>query len=275
MISAYITLSRPLNVTISILSILLAGIICNDEIKLPLVLASLAGGMIAAAANAWNDFFDVEIDRINKPYRPLPSGKLSTRQALLFANTCGTMGLFLTLFVNQTCFLIAFFALLLLFGYSAKLKRTVLWGNITVGVMTALAFIFGAVAVGSWQCALVPAVFAFLMHLGREILKDMEDVPGDKQLEAKTLPVVYGLRSAKIAISMIFIVLIIATLLPYFLNIYGVYYLFIVIIGVDTILFYVLIKIWRQSDPVTLHRLSELLKYDMLIGILAIYCGGW
>lgn len=276
MVTGLIALSRPLNVLIGMISIFLAGVICSDKIVWPaLLLACFSGGMIAAAANAINDFFDIEIDRINKPHRPLPSGKISILQALVFANGMGVAALFLTIFLNKLAFLIALSALVLLFLYSAKLKGTVIWGNILVSFITALAFIFGGAAVNSWRNALIPAGFALLMHFGREVLKDMEDVTGDRTYHAKTLAVVYGFPLAKTIVTVVFALLIVATFLPYIFEQYGLYYFILVLIGVDSVLLYVSIKIWRRSDQVTLHRLSELLKYDMFVGLLAIYLGRW
>lgn len=275
-IHGLIKLSRPLNVIIGMLSIILAGYLCGvNAAWIKLVLASISGGFVTISANAINDYFDLEIDHINKPYRPLPSGQVTLFAALTFACFCGILGLLITVIINKGAFFIVLFAQGLLFLYSAKIKKTVLWGNLTVSFITGLAFIFGGIAVGNWRNALIPAGFAFLMHLGREIIKDMEDVIGDKSDCAKTLPVMYGYWPCKVIITGIFVFLIGVTFLPYFFKIYGMYYLVIVIAGVDTVLFSIILTIWLRTDRQILHRLSELLKIDMLIGLVAIYAGRW
>jgi len=275
-LSGIMTLSRPLNVLISLLSVGLAGFLCNDHPPwLRVFFAALAAALIAAGANAINDFFDIDIDAINKPNRPLPGGRVSIFAALLFYGLCNLAALMLASFVNKSSFWIVWFSALLLFFYSARLKGTVLWGNLTVSLVTGLAFLFGGVAVGSWRNALIPAGFAFLMHLGREIVKDLEDVEGDRIGRAQTLPVVYGPQPARRLVQLIYGLLIIATLWPFWAGLYGRLYLWLVLLTVDTILVYTIWLMGRSPARPTLGRLAVLIKWDMFMGLIAIYAGRW
>lgn len=237
------------------------------------LLAVISGSLIAAAANSINDFYDVNIDRINKPYRPIVAGLLTKTEAFIFSIVLFSSGALLGGFINARAGFIAFFACILLYLYSARLKRTVLWGNLTVSLMTAFAFIYGGVAVNLLDKALIPAGFAFLFHFGREIIKDVEDHKGDSADNARTLPIIYGKKTALILTTIIFCILIAVTLLPYLFHIFGKAYLIVVVLGVDLLLIYVLVSMWRNPVPSNLGRLSTLLKLDMIVGLIAIYVG--
>jgi 4-hydroxybenzoate polyprenyltransferase len=162
---------------------------------------------------------------------------------------------------------------ILLFFYSFKLKKMVLWGNLVVSFSTAMAFVYGGLAVDLVNGTWFAAGFAFLFHLGREIIKDMQDVRGDKTYGAITFPVKYGFNSALALTSLVFALLVILTIIPYILNIYGLKYFFVVLIGIYPVLILVLYKSWKKPDPDNLGLMSNILKADMLIGLLAIYLG--
>lgn len=271
---AFLLITRPLNVLIGFFSIFMGAFITGTISPIFNVFwASLSGGLIAGAANAINDYFDVEIDRINKPYRPIPSGKLSRQEVFIFSMLLFILGILTSSFVNWMVFVIALCSSILLFLYSAYLKRTVLWGNLCVSLVTALAFIYGGAAVDRFQAALIPALFSFLFHFGREIIKDIQDMTGDAADQAITFPIRYGKKLSLLFASVIYSSLILITLVPFFLKIYGIYYLIVVILGVDLVIIGVLFSIWHDQTPKNLGRMSNLLKADMLIGLIAIYCG--
>jgi len=258
------------------ISIFIAAVICGNLVLMMKVLAAcFSGGFITAASNTINDFYDIEIDRINKPNRPIPAGMVTRNGAFVFSLFLYVTGIILGLLINVTAFVIALCTSILLYFYSAKLKRTVLLGNLSVSLATALAFIYGGVAVGRVKNALIPAVFAFMMHFGREIIKDMEDIEGDKKHRAITLPVRFGLLPAKWSASIIFFLLFILTIIPFLIKVYGIWYFLIVMLGVNTILVYTTIRMWLHSSKEIFSRLSVLLKADMVVGLLAIFAGRW
>jgi geranylgeranylglycerol-phosphate geranylgeranyltransferase len=272
--SGFLLLTRPVNVLIGMLSIFIGALITGTINPLQQVLlACFSGGLIAGAANAINDYFDLEIDRINRPDRPLPAGKVSLSEARDFAYCLFLLGILLGALVNLPAFIIAFFSAVLLYLYSARLKRTLLWGNLSASLVTALAFIYGGVAVNRFYESLIPAGFSFLFHLGREIIKDTQDVAGDAANNAVTLPIHAGEKIALKTATGIFVLLVFLTLLPYFFKIYGVYYLLTVVVGVDLVIVGVLISVWRDSSPKNLRKMSNLLKADMLVGLVAIFLG--
>ncbi|NOZ60350.1 MAG: UbiA family prenyltransferase [Calditrichaeota bacterium] len=273
-VKEYFRLTRPLNVFIGMLSIFLGAFVTGTIQPLwRVLLASLSGGLIAAAANAINDYFDVEIDRINKPNRPIASGKMSRKQARTFSHILFYAGILISIFVNWKALIVAVFSSLLLYQYSARLKRTILWGNLSVSLVSALAFIYGGIAVNRLEIALIPAIFSFFYHLGREIIKDTEDIVGDEADGIVTFPIKYGVQKALALSSGIYLFLIALTLVPYFFHIFGIYYLIIVLAVVDLVVLLVLFFIWRDRSQKNLSRLSLILKLNMFAGLIAIYCG--
>ncbi len=271
---ALLQISRPVNVFIGMLSIFIAAFITGSlQPRSNVILACLVGGLVTAAANAINDYFDIEIDRINKPHRVLPAGRISPRQALLFSGTTFAVALFLSSFINPIAFAITLFTSLLLFFYSFRLKRLPLWGNLVVSFSSALAFIFGGVAVSRVGKTILPAIFAFLFHFGREIIKDIQDMSGDARENARTFPLVFGKQPAIRLTNAIFLTTILVTTLPFLLHYYSIRYFWIVLLGVHPVLLYSIYSIRKNQSARNLGFVSNLLKADMLIGLLAIYVG--
>jgi geranylgeranylglycerol-phosphate geranylgeranyltransferase len=228
---------------------------------------------ILAGGNVVNDLYDVETDRINQPTRPLVTGAVSPRTAWAAALLLFGIGIASAWQLGPAMFAVASLAAGLLVLYSAKLKRTLLWGNLTVSFLGGLAFLYGGMAVGKMRGAVVPAILAFLFHLGREILKDAEDRIGDGATRANTLAVRFGARRAFGLTTAVFGILILFTPLPFLFNMYSSSYLWTVLVGVDTVLAYVVWSMWKDGSSRNLARLSRILKADMLVGLLAIVLG--
>lgn len=265
---------RPINAFIGALSVAL-GIILAKPVSwnLQATLAMISAVSILAGANVVNDYFDVEIDRINRPQRILPSGRMTRREALLLAIILFATGNFFSIFASIQLFGLAALTTSLLFWYSAVLKKQPLSGNLVVSFVSGVAFMYGALAGGNWQAGIAPAVFAFLFHFGREIIKDIEDQLGDSHDGARTLPIVYGINLARAVTSGAFIVLLISTLVPFVLDVYSRTYLVIILAGVYPVVFYVLHQMWKDPSIASMRRLSAILKADMLVGLAAIYFG--
>ena len=269
-------LSRPGNVLITALTVMLGGqlaarawIFGSGNIWI----AALAAALIAAGGNAYNDYCDRELDRLQKPNRPLPSGRLSSAAALIWTIVCVAAGIILSFRPGLICASIATAAAVLLVLYSKYLKGTPLFGNVVVALVAGFAFLFGAAAIGNLRAAIWAAWLAFLYHLGREIIKDMEDLPGDDAAGARTIPVRYGLPAGRWAASLVLLLLLVSLPLPYLVADYDGLYLLIVLCGVLPIVLAVGIVQWRWSQPEQFHRLSSWLKWDMLIGLAALFLG--
>lgn len=269
---ALIKISRPVNVLISFLTIIVAAELAGGLNPLMnVILAAFSAALITIGANVINDYYDIRIDKINKPTRPLASGKLSSKAAITFFSIVYILSWILSLMINFQMFLIAFIFSLLLILYSFKLKRMVFWGNFTVSLTSAMAFIYGGMSVNHIKETIFPAMIAFFFHMGREILKDIQDMDGDKKEGAETFPIKFGIQKSLQLIWLTLIGLVIVTLIPYIFSVYSIVYLLIVIFGVYPVLIYVIWRSWFDRRPEILGKLSALLKFDMIIGLLAIY----
>ncbi|MCX6149192.1 MAG: geranylgeranylglycerol-phosphate geranylgeranyltransferase [Ignavibacteriales bacterium] len=266
---------RPLNFLITFLSIMVAGVICSEDVMLfpNIILAALAGSLVGSAGNVVNDLFDIEIDRINRPDRVLPKGLISKQQAWILFYILNVLAILFTILINYFAIMIVICSIILVFLYSYRLKKIPLVGNITVSFMTGLAFIFGSVSVGNINGSFIPAVFAFLINLIREIIKDMEDIEGDKINNVQTFPIKYGFNTSKNLVIVFAIFLILFTLVPFILKLYRIEYFIMVMITVNTILVYFIKMLINSTSKKNLGRLSSILKLDMALGLIAIYLG--
>lgn len=270
----YLKLTRPQNSVIAALSVLVGVLVAGDiDYWWRIVFACGSAFFISGGGNCINDFYDVEIDRINKPFRPLPKGEISKNSALWLSAFLFFVGFGVSFLVSLLNVMIATVAITFLIFYGRNLKRKLFWGNFTVSFVSALAFIYGGVATSDFRLSLIPAVFAFLFHMGREVIKDVQDLRGDRSLNASSLPIRFGIRFSLALTSSIFSLLILLTFLPYLFDVFSLLYLIVVILGVDFVLFYVLWSMWKDASTSNLGRLSTILKIDMLFGLAAIYLG--
>ncbi len=194
----YLKLARIGNVIIAFISVEVAGILCGLDVarSWQILGAAAAAALITAGGNAINDLFDIDIDRINRPERPLASGRLSRNQVTAFYAGTTLAGLALSASINMWTLLIAAFAAVLVFLYSFKFKRKILTGNLVVAAVTGLAFIYGGAAVADIRDVYPAAIFAFLTNLIREIIKDAEDVRGDGEIGVMTIATKYGTKTS-------------------------------------------------------------------------------
>ena len=274
-IANYIRLIRPSNFFITVASVFVACILAGGTVAQlsAMVCASVAAGIIGGGGMVINDIFDLEIDRINKPLRPLPSGAVTIQTAAIVYGLLTASGLLLNLFLSPFAQSIAVGAVILIFLYSFRLKSTALVGNLAVGLLTGATFIYGGAAVGNVRRALIPALFAFLINVGREVIKDMEDVEGDSRNYAATFPVKYGMKPSAVVATSFLLAVIASTFIPTLMHEYGIAYLAVVMAGVNCVVAYVIYSMWKDSTPKNFNRLSDILKYDMLVGLIAIYLG--
>ena len=262
-----IILSRPNNVLIAFLSVWVAAIVAGGIDPLyNLIMASLSAALITIGANVINDVFDIEIDRINKPHRPLPAEKITKIEALVYFGVVYILALIIAAMVSLEIFMVAIFFSLLLILYSYKLKRVILAGNFVVSLATAAAFVYGGMAVDRIEGTVFPALFAFFYHFGREIIKDLQDVEGDQAIGAYTYAVRYGTKASLTLTTIIFIFLGLLTLIPYIFAIYGNIYICIIVAGIYPVLIYVLYKCWTSPVPggISITRISRSLHSTCL-----------
>ena len=270
-----LSLTRPVNAVVAFAGVaaacLIAGATASDLPRI--VMTALAATLLGAAGNVINDVFDAAIDRVNKPHRAVASGRVSPRAATLWAACCAAAGLALAVPLGPLPLAIAAGSAVAMYVYSAWLKRLPLIGNVTVALVTGLAFVFGAAALGNPAAGVVPGLLAFGFNFAREVLKDVEDVRGDARDGARTFPLVAGETAALRLVSALIVAMLAGSVLPWLFSLYGAAYLWVVLFGIDTVLLYVLFAMWNDRTQGNIARLNVLLKYDMLLGIIAIIAG--
>ena len=266
-------LARPFNAFSGALAVFLGGYVAGTGEWFNVGLAAVVTFLVTGAGNAWNDYLDVEIDKINQPQRVLPAGDLSPRSAWLFSLALTVVALIVALFINLPAFLLALGASAVLYLYSWKLKSTVLMGNLTVASISALSVVFGGVAAGSVRPTLMLAAIIVVAITGREVLKTLADYEGDLRQRCRTIATAWGRRPARITFYLLGAATAVVMMLPYLLEVYRPIYAYIIAVGVYPVLFYVLLRVTRYSSGRQLERLSQLLKMDFLIWFVAVLLG--
>jgi len=245
------------------------GYSLSSQSKVPLGLL-LAVATSTISGNIINDYFDIKIDSINRPSRPIPSGVVSALHALVAYMIFIVVTVIVSMELPVVERLWISVWLVVLFFYSYTLKRRLLVGNLVVAGVSASGFLLGAFAGGDIRMGILPASYTFLFVLGREIVKDVDDLPGDSSMDARTLPIVIGSgKACKISAS-IFIALALLFPIPYFLNHYGVYYLLIMVLAMIPLL---LVSAYYTFTERRLTEVSSLLKLGMFFGSVAFYFG--
>ena len=275
----YIEILRPGNALMGAISIILVALI-DKTISIPVVLAMLAVFFETAAGNVINDYFDYKIDLINKPDRPIPSGRISLKNGrnygyfLFFMGTvCGFFISYLT--NNWIPFAIVLFADVVLYLYAYKLKSTPLLGNLTVGFMTGFGFVFGGFSINNptiIMTSIFLGFFALVMTTAREIIKDIEDIEGDKADGARTLPILIGAKKPAILAPILILVDIALCPLFYYYHVFGILYLPVIAIAVVLFIYSAIIILKSQEREVAA-KASKNLKIGMLIAFVAFVFG--
>lgn len=228
--------------------------------------------IITGAGNAINDYFDASIDAINRPDRPIPSGRISKKSAFNLSIALFYIGWIISQFIgsNRIPSLIAIFNAFLLLLYARSLKRKVFVGNLTVSYLTGSTFLFGGAAYGGKgiQVTLILFFLSMLATLAREIVKTIEDIEGDKLDGASTLPIKIGETRAAYVACAFGLLAVFLSPLPYFMGLFNEYYL--VVVGIADIVFlYAMVQILRKNPTGS----SKYFKVAMFLAMLAFIAG--
>ncbi len=290
----YLKIIRPLNCVMTAIAVLIGGLIVSEYSVFTaekIYLAIAAAFLITGAGNAINDYVDVESDRINRPKRPIPSGHVGRRSALVFSITLFLVGIILAGFINYLAFGIAILNSIILIVYSFSLQNKLLLGNIAISYLVGSGFLFGGVSLGNPTLPLLLMLLAFFANLAREIIKDLEDIEGDRKSFLKRIAagikktiadrfgftgsgpqLKYGKRSFKFIAGCSLLIAVVISPIPYTSRILGLSYL-LVLIPTDIILFLSAVFLTRVDSKKGFHRTSKLIKLGMLLGLIAFIAG--
>jgi len=182
-----------------------------------IVLGFVSMFFISATALILNDYFDIEIDRINAPHRPLPSGMVSKRDVLVLSFVVAFLGLMASALISLTALITILVVWVVGVLYNWRFKRSGLIGNLMVSFSVGMTFVFGGISVGQlgnvnvWWFGAV----SFMMDLGEEIAADAMDIEGDRIIGSRSLAIVYGRQRALRTSAMVFGALILVSLAPF------------------------------------------------------------
>jgi len=192
-----------------------------------LVLGFATGFALTGSAMAVNDYHDREIDAINEPLRPIPSGAVTPGEALATALVLSVGGLIAAGLTSLSCLAVAVFSWIVMVVYSTWGKRTGLPVNLLVSVCVALPFIYGGLVVENTlpPTSILFALMAFLSNTGREVTKGIVDVEGDRAEAVRTVAVSRGARKAAAAAASFYLSAAAVSLLPPSLGLVSLWYL--------------------------------------------------
>ncbi|MBI5680073.1 MAG: UbiA family prenyltransferase [Methanobacterium sp.] len=269
--NAYIEILRPANAVMAVIAVFLVMLI-SGHFTLNAFLACFVVFIVTGGGNAINDYFDYKIDDINKPKRPIPSGRISLKAAGIYSLILFVIGTIAAFTINYLVGMIALLSSLLMIYYAYSLKTKCLIGNLSVSFLTGLCFVFGGIAVGEIMTSVYLGVFAFLMTMAREIVKDMEDMEGDKKEGAKTLPISYGMKTSSILAASFMIIASIASPVLYFIGIFNILYL--AVLSVAILVFLIgAVSILNDQSVENSAKVSKRIKIGMGVIFLAFAVG--
>jgi geranylgeranylglycerol-phosphate geranylgeranyltransferase len=244
------------------------GVLLDSSPELRAAAAVAATVLAVGAGNAINDYFDRDIDRINAPGRPIPRGAVSPRGALAFSVVLFGLAVGFALLLTPLAIGIAVVNLLALVAYTELFKGLPGVGNGLVGYLGGSTFLFGGAAVGGRLGPVVVLfVLAALATFAREVVKDVEDVAGDREEGLNTLPIAYGERRALLVATFALALAVLASPAPYLLGTFSVVYL-VAVLPADAVM--LVAAYWSFDDPT---RGQTWLKYGQLSAAVAFVVG--
>jgi geranylgeranylglycerol-phosphate geranylgeranyltransferase len=267
-----------------LVAILVGSLIANrgalpDTFKL--IFSFLTALFLEASTFALNDYFDLEIDKKNKrDDRPLVREDIQPRTALILFSLLFPLGIISSFLVNLPCFLIALITALFAIAYDVKIKKIKPIGNFYIAYIMAVPFLFGAAAVSPnippiiWLLASI----AFFAGVGREIMKDVMDIAGDRSQGVRSFPMYIGERNAYRVAAVFYIIAVMMSFIPFFLLKDTAYYgntVYLALVGVTDILFLITAAtlIVKRSPPTALFRKTTLVA--IVFGLLAFLQGAF
>ncbi len=280
---------RPLNCAMSTFSAVIGAVLVTVAFSPQVFLALAAVFLITGAGNVINDYIDVDSDRINRPRRPIPSGRVKKRTALLYSILLFAAGILITVAMNNVlCLIIAAVNTLVLIVYSSHLQNKVLFGNFAVAYLASSTILFGGAAAGDVTVPLLLMLLAGLATFSREIVKDLEDLQGDRTSFLKKMTsrmkesfgdrFRVGTSGIKLKYKTIYAILfasfslwlaIVISIIPYAWGILGDFYLAVLVPTDAVFVLASLVLIHRRNYKLV----SKLIKIGMALGLIAFLVG--
>lgn len=239
-------------------------------------LGFMTGFLISAYSMCVNDIYDVDVDKVNRPDRPIPSGRISQQSATRVSVAVLVGGVAASvLSLNPVAAAVALVYVFLSWLYSSRAKQTGLPGNLIVASSLAIPFVYGGVVAGgdlTGSLLLMMALTAFFSGVGREVVKAMADVEGDAKRGVNSVARTRGLKTAAYVGAAFFIFAVFNSWVPLLLGLANRFYSFGVAVP-DLIFAYLAVSIVRGHEPTNAHRVKSIALAGMAVGLL-VFVGG-
>ncbi len=267
----YLQILRPHNCLVAGVAVIIAALITAKIFSPVSLIAALVAFLVCGAGNAINDYYDIEIDKINRPKRPLPSGRIHPRNAMKYILILYSSGIFISIFINIYAFIIAAFNSVVSYLYAWKIKnKGGIWKSLTVSYLVASPFFFGGIAVGSPTVTIILSILAGFANTAREIIKDIEDLEGDKKF-ANTLPAAIGPKKASVIAGISIITGALISPMPYLMGILNQKYL--IAVSVADIIFIYSIILLKHPGRESARKSQKTIKAGMIVALFAFVIG--
>ncbi len=279
MVSGYVKLMRPINCMMVGLAVIVGMAIAVGRGLLsvePLEVASgfTVGYTFCAVSMIVNDIYDIEIDRVNRPERPLPGGEASIGMAWFLAVILSAIGVYAAFLTGLETLVVAVISLLLGVYYNAKGKKKGVLGNVIVAYNIGIPILYGALILGEFKGRIVIYwTMVFLTGLAREIVKDLADVEGDSVKGVKSLAVTRGAKAVVIVSSILYIIAVLLSPLPlleYEVNSLG-YGLPVTV--TDMLIIYAVLILARSPEPRSAYKHKNIILLAMMSGLIGFLLG--
>ena len=273
--SGFLRIIRPLNCLMMGFAVIVgASLVSALNFSINLLLGFITSFTLTGASMTINDYYDREIDAINEPNRPIPSGAVSPIEAFFFALVLSTIGFIAALMTNISCLIVSVIAWVIFVTYTTKGKRTGLPGNFLVSACVSIPFIYGSFIVEK-RLELAVAIFAsmaFLSNTGREVAKGIVDVEGDKSQNIKTIAVLFGDKTAAFVSLGFLVSAVVLSSLPWLWRLVSNWFLpFVILTDAGLILSSILLV--RNYSRENARRVKNSIFIWFVTGLLAFIAG--
>ncbi|MFX1499503.1 MAG: geranylgeranylglycerol-phosphate geranylgeranyltransferase [Promethearchaeota archaeon] len=275
---------RPINDIMGSLTVIIGILVTRQGIGIERIIINIILGIltyffIAGSGMVINDIYDVEIDKINRPERPIPSGAITLLQAKYLFVVVFILGITFSI-IHSIIFNLQFVNVIvaITFGFMGWVyakwgKKSGFLGNIIVSVSFSIGFIYGAIL----NSSIIPIYIYFFFFnsifglLSREIIKGCEDIEGDKELGVNTLAIKIGLkRTPYISMICAFLSILFFILAAFTELINRLAFSISMIFGIVVVLYAALLMPKKNLEKKDFSKISLLLKIAMLLGLIAI-----
>ena len=275
-IESLLRLIRPLNCTVMSFAVLVGASLTGlgNLQWITLLFGAITAFTLTGAAMAVNDYYDYDIDKINEPNRPIPSGQVSLKASLVITIIMTLIGLSFAFMISLYCLIFAMAAWIIMVTYTTIGKRAGFPGNLLVSACVAAPFLFGSIVATNTITIniLLFASMAFLSNTGREIAKGIVDIEGDSQHKIKTLAVVFGRKKAALAAAIFFISAVCLSTTPLILNIVSIWFIPFVLIT-DVGLLWCSVSLLKNPERENSRKIKKTVLFLFIFGLLAFTFG--